>query len=220
MPKKPKIKDEQRAEVLGQLALGKSINTIHKNTGFSVSSINRIKADIGAVYRKRKKTPQDVRIQRLLGELGLNTDLVEESLLRKLKTIAKTDFKAVEVLELIKERDKAMKGGSHKNYNLADRKAGRVPEPMQHAIINGSAERLDHELKKSSIDDSLEAWRNERDVQEALYRKIKGVGAKKRMKTVMSQAQEKRWEAWKKEHDKDVALCRRLQGISETDKKA
>jgi hypothetical protein len=222
MPKKPRITDEQRALVAEQLANGASIDAIRKKTGFSGSSINRIKPDIGAVFMKWTKTQEDVRIQRILRELGLNTDsLVEESLLIQLKQMAVTEPKAAKVLALIEDRDEAMKERKHKDFNLAEGKAARVPEPVKRAIIQGAAKRLHRELKRSSTN-SPEDWKKGRDVQEALYRKIKGVQGKKRprRKPVMGEAQKKRWEAWRKEHDKDVTLYRRLQGISEADKKA
>jgi transposase len=152
MPKKPKITDEQRASVAKLFARGMSIGAIKKETGLSESSINRVKPDLGAVFMKRTKTQEDRRIQRILRELRVTPKVFEESHYARLKAMARTNAKAAKVIELIDDRDKAMREGKHKNYNIAKSKADRISDPMKQAIIEACAERIEQGLENSSTE--------------------------------------------------------------------
>jgi len=204
MPIKKKITSEQRQAVAKLLIRRASVESVRRKTGLSKSSIGRIAAYARAVFLRRKQSQADIRIRRILAELGFRSPVIEDSLIERLEEMAPTTPKAEKVVTLIKAKYEAMRDGNDMNYNIALKRAARVPAQTRRDIMEGYGKGMftAQGMKKLLNEDSSPTYKPPQ---------IKGT-ENREQKNTSRKISKTKWLAWKREHDEALALYLNLKG--------
>lgn len=146
--RRPRVTDDQRKEFARLKTLGRSFESIRKKMGLSRSSLDRMNAELRAAIGTRNRSSEDVRIRRLLRQLGFDpNDLCTEEQLREIEQMADTQPVARKLLGVIAKLDDRIRLGDDHTANVAARRQRTVPPERRTAYIEGTSEALKKKLR-------------------------------------------------------------------------